>query len=162
MQVSTVGLDIAKNVFQVHRLDEHGRTVLRRKVRRDQLLKLFGGLEPCLVGMEACATAHHWARELGALGHEVRLMPPAYVKAYVKRNKQAQQERRGRCRGDLRGGDAADHALRADQVGRGTKRADAASRPPSARATAHGTSERDAGASRRVRFHCCEGHIAVA
>ena len=87
MQVSTVGLDIAKNVFQVHGIDDHGRTVLRRKVRRDQLLKLFGGFEPCLVGMEACATAHHWARELGALGHEVRLMPPAYVKAYVKRNK---------------------------------------------------------------------------
>jgi transposase len=87
MQVSTVGLDIAKNVFQVHGVDEHGRAVLRRKVRRDQLLKLFGAFEPCLVGMEACATAHHWARELSALGHEVRLMPPAYVKAYVKRNK---------------------------------------------------------------------------
>jgi transposase len=87
MQVSTVGLDIAKNVFQVHGVDDHGRTVLRRKVRRDQLLKLFGGLEPCLVGMEACATAHHWARELGALGRAVRLMPPAYVKACVKRNK---------------------------------------------------------------------------
>src|SRR5580698_6581177 len=87
MQVITVGLDIAKNVFQVHGVDGEGRAVLRRKVRRDQLLKLFGALEPCLVGMEACATAHHWARELGALGHEVRLMPPAYVKAYVKRNK---------------------------------------------------------------------------
>ena len=87
MQVSTVGLDIAKNVFQVHGVDEHGRTVLRRKVSRGQLLKLFSGLEPCLVGMEACATAHHWARELSALGHEVRLMPPAYVKVYVKRNK---------------------------------------------------------------------------
>ena len=87
MQVITVGLDIAKNVFQVHGVDGDGRAVLRRKVRRDQLLKLFGSLEPCLVGMEACATAHHWARELGALGHEVRLMPPAYVKAYVKRNK---------------------------------------------------------------------------
>src|SRR5258708_7771227 len=87
MQVSTVGLDIAKNVFQVHGIDAHGRTVLRRKVCRDQLLKLFGSLHPCLIGIEACATAHHWARELGALGHEVRLMPPAYVKAYVKRNK---------------------------------------------------------------------------
>jgi transposase len=87
MQVSTVGLDIAKNVFQVHGIDDHGRTVLRRKVRRDQLLKLFGGFEPCLVGIEACATAHHWARELGSLGHQVRLMPPAYVKAYVKRSK---------------------------------------------------------------------------
>jgi transposase len=70
MQITTVGLDIAKNVFQVHGVDGEGRAVLRRKVRRDQLLKLFGGLEPCLVGMEACATAHHWARELGALGHE--------------------------------------------------------------------------------------------
>jgi transposase len=87
MQVSTVGLDIAKQVFQVHGVDEHGQTVLRRKVSRGQLLKLFAGFEPCLIGMEACATAHHWARELGALGHEVRLMPPAYVRAYVKRNK---------------------------------------------------------------------------
>jgi transposase len=82
MQVSTIGLDIAKNVFQVHGVDNHGRTVLRRKV--SQLPKLFAGLEPCLIGMEACATAHHWARELGALGH--RLMPPS-VKAYVKHNK---------------------------------------------------------------------------
>jgi transposase len=87
MQVSTVGLDIAKHVFQVHGVDEHGQTALRRKVSRGQLLKLFGSLEPCLIGMEACATAHHWARELGALGHQVRLMPPAYVRAYVKRNK---------------------------------------------------------------------------
>src|SRR5205823_8486370 len=87
MQVSTIGLDIAKNVFQVHGVDGQGRTVLRRQVRRNQLLQLFGSLHPCLIGIEACATAHHWARELGALGHEVRLMPPAYVKAYVKRNK---------------------------------------------------------------------------
>src|SRR5262249_41025393 len=81
------GLDIAKNVFQVHGIDGDGRTVLRRKVRRDGLLPLISELEPCLVGMEACATAHHGARQIGALGHEVRLMPPAYVKAYVKRNK---------------------------------------------------------------------------
>ena len=87
MEVTTIGLDIAKNVFQVHGIDAEGRAVLRRKVRRNQLLPLLGGLNPCLIGMEACATAHHWARELTALGHEVRLMPPAYVKAYVKRNK---------------------------------------------------------------------------
>lgn len=87
MQVSTVGLDIAKNIFQVHGVDGEGRAVLRRKVRRGQLLALFSGLEPCLVGLEACATAHHWARQITALGHQVRLMPPAYVKAYVKRNK---------------------------------------------------------------------------
>jgi transposase len=87
MQITTIGLDIAKNVFQVHGIDGEGRVVLRRKVRRDQLLALLGGLEPCLIGMEACATAHHWARELEAQGHQVKLMPPAYVKAYVKRNK---------------------------------------------------------------------------
>ncbi|MDE1919021.1 MAG: IS110 family transposase [Sphingomonadales bacterium] len=87
MEITTIGLDIAKNVFQVHGVDEAGRAVLRRKVKRDQLLTLFGELRPCLIGIEACATAHHWARQLQALGHEVRLMPPAYVKAYVKRNK---------------------------------------------------------------------------
>lgn len=87
MQVSTIGLDIAKNVFQVHGIDSEGRAVLGRKVRRDRLIKLFESVEPCLIGMEACATAHHWARRLTALGHQVRLMPPAYVKAYVKRNK---------------------------------------------------------------------------
>ncbi|MDR3414975.1 MAG: IS110 family transposase [Nevskia sp.] len=87
MQVTTIGLDIAKSVFQLHGVDQDGRAVLRRKVRRDQLLTLLGGLAPCLVGIEACATAHHWARQIAALGHEVRLMPPTYVKAYVKRNK---------------------------------------------------------------------------
>jgi transposase len=87
MQVSTIGLDIAKNVFQVHGIDGDGRAVLCRKVRRDRLVKLFESIEPCLIGMEACATAHHWARQLTALGHQVKLMPPAYVKAYVKRNK---------------------------------------------------------------------------
>jgi transposase len=87
MQVSTIGLDIAKNVFQVHGIDGEGRPVLCRKVRRDRLVKLFESIEPCLIGMEACATAHHWARQLTALGHQVKLMPPAYVKAYVKRNK---------------------------------------------------------------------------
>ncbi|MCP4317694.1 MAG: IS110 family transposase [Hyphomicrobiales bacterium] len=87
MKIATIGLDIAKNVFQVHGVDGEGRVVLRRKVRRDKLLGLFSDLEPCLVGMEACATSHHWAREVAALGYEVKLMPPAYVKAYVKRNK---------------------------------------------------------------------------
>ena len=86
-QVCTVGLDIAKNVLQVHGVDESGTVVLRRQVRRRQVLALFGKLPPCLVGIEACATAHYWARELAKLGHEVRLMPARYVKAYVKRNK---------------------------------------------------------------------------
>ncbi len=86
-QVSTVGLDIAKNVFQAHGIDETGEVVVRRQLRRRQVLAFFGRLSPCLIGMEACATSHHWARELAKLGHEVRLMPPRYVKPYVKRNK---------------------------------------------------------------------------
>lgn len=87
MQITTIGLDIAKNVFQLHGIDAAGHIVLRRKVRRDQLLAILADFDPCLIGIEACATAHHWARQLEALGHEVRLMPPVYVKAYVKRNK---------------------------------------------------------------------------
>lgn len=87
MKISTIGLDIAKNVFQVHGVDETGAVIVARQLRRSQMLAFFDKLEPCLVGMEACGTAHHWSRELQALGHEVRLMPAGYVKAYVKRNK---------------------------------------------------------------------------
>src|SRR5215207_7689112 len=86
-EVSTVGVDIAKHVFQVHGIDDQGMVVIRRKVRRSELLKFFRSIQLCVVGMEACATAHHWGRELQLMGHEVRLMPPAYVKPYVKRQK---------------------------------------------------------------------------
>ena len=86
-KITTIGLDLAKNVFQVHGVDETARWLCARRLRRSQVLGFFGGMPRCLVGMEACATAHYWARELRALGHEVRLMPPQYVKAYVKRNK---------------------------------------------------------------------------
>ena len=82
-----IGIDLAKNVFQVHGVDAEGSTVLRKPLRRAQVLAFFSRLPRCLVGMEACATAHYWARELRALGHEVRLMPAQYVKAYIKRNK---------------------------------------------------------------------------
>jgi transposase len=85
--IITVGVDLAKNVFQVHAVGAEGKIVVRRQVRRAEMLKFFAELRPCLIGMEACASAHHWARELKALGHEVRLMPPAYVKPYVKRGK---------------------------------------------------------------------------
>jgi len=85
--VTTIGLDLAKHVFQVHGVDAIGDVVIRRQLRRSQVLTFFGGLDPCLVGMEACAGSHHWARELRALGHEVRIMPAHYVKPYVKRNK---------------------------------------------------------------------------
>lgn len=87
MQVTTVGLDIAKNVFQVHGIDTTEKVVIKKQLRRGQILRFFEALAPCLIGMEACATAHHWARELTRLGHEVRLMPAKDVKAYVKCNK---------------------------------------------------------------------------
>jgi transposase len=86
-QISTIGLDLAKNVFQLHGIDASGKVVLRRQLRRGQVEKFFAALEPCLVGVEACGSAHHWARVIGRYGHQVRLMPPAYVKPYVKRNK---------------------------------------------------------------------------
>ena len=87
MQITTIGLDIAKNVFQVHGIDVDEKVVVRKQLRRSQVMAFFAALPPCLIGMEACATSHHWARELKALGHDVRLMPAGYVKAYVKRNK---------------------------------------------------------------------------
>ncbi len=84
---TTIVLDLAKRVFQVHGADGEGRPVLRKKLRRGQVLAFFSSLPPCLIGMEACASAHHWARELQALGHEVRLIPPQYVRPFVKTNK---------------------------------------------------------------------------
>ena len=87
MQITTIGIDLAKTVFQVHAVDADGATVLRKRLRRAEVLSFASGLEPCLIGMEACATSHYWARELAKLGHTVKLMPPAYVKPYVKRGK---------------------------------------------------------------------------
>jgi len=87
MQITTIGLDIAKNVFQVHGIDAAEKVVVRKQLRRGQILGFFEALPRCLVGMEACATSHYWARELTKLGHQVRLMPAKDVKAYVKRNK---------------------------------------------------------------------------
>ena len=87
MQVTTVGLDLAKSIFHVHGVNEAGEVAFNRPLRRAQVLAFFKRLEPCLVGIEACASSHHWARELRRLGHEVRLMPPMYVKPYVKRGK---------------------------------------------------------------------------
>jgi len=87
MQLTTVGLDLAKNVFQVHGITSDGTVAFNRSLRRTQLLAFFEQLEPCLIGMEACGSSHHWARQFQKLGHEVRLMPAMYVKAYVKRGK---------------------------------------------------------------------------
>jgi transposase len=87
MEITTIGLDLAKSVFQVHGVDATGQVVIRRALRRAQVVPFFTGLPACLIGMEACGTSHFWARELIKLGHQVRLMPPAYVKPYVKRGK---------------------------------------------------------------------------
>src|SRR5580698_4252329 len=106
MQITTIGLDIAKNVFQIHGIDAKEKVVVRKQLRRSQVIAFFAALPPCLVGMEACATAHYWARELRKLGHEVRLMPAKDVKAYVKRNKN----------------DAADAEAICEAVGRPTMR----------------------------------------
>jgi transposase len=85
MNVTTVGLDLAKRIFQVHAVDAPGSVVVRKALRRWQVLPFFTELPSCLIGMEACGTSHYWARELTKLGHKVRLIPPAYVKPYVKR-----------------------------------------------------------------------------
>ena len=85
--ITTIGLDLAKKVFQVHGVDAEGKVIVARKLRRKEVLAFFAKLPPCLVGMEACGSAHYWAREITKLGHTVKLMPPRYVKAYVKRGK---------------------------------------------------------------------------
>lgn len=96
-EITTVGVDLAKSVFQVHAVDAEGAVVLRRQLRRNQVLAFFRRLAPCLIGMEACGGAHHWARELGRLGHDVRLMPPSYVKPYVRRGKTDQADAGAIC-----------------------------------------------------------------
>ena len=107
-EVIIAGLDLAKQVFQVHGVDGAGAVVVRRQLRRGEVLNFFAGLAPCLVAMEACGSAHHWARQVGALGHEVRLLPPAHVKPYVKRGRK---------------NDAADAAALAEAVTRPQMRA---------------------------------------
>ena len=100
--VTTVGLDLAKSVFQVHGVDAQGEVLIRRQLKRRYVLTFFQKLPPCLVGIEACASSHHWSRELKALGHTVRLMPPAYVKPYVKRQKNDAADAEAICEGVTR------------------------------------------------------------
>lgn len=102
MEVTTIGLDLAKNLFQVHGIDAEGHTVIKKKLGRASLLSFFAKLAPCIVGIEACATAHHWARELRALGHEVKLMPPSYVKPYIKRGKNDAADAEAICEAVMR------------------------------------------------------------
>lgn len=86
-QITTMGLDLAKQIFQIHGADAEGNVIINRKLRRAEVLRFFEKTPPCLVGIEACGSAHYWAREIAALGHDVRMMPPAYVKPFVKRGK---------------------------------------------------------------------------
>ena len=123
--ITTIGLDIAKSVFQVHGVDAKGDVVLRRQIKRRYVLAFFQNLPPCLVGIEACASAHHWSRELQALGHTVRLMPPAYVTPYVKRHKNDAIDAEAICEAVTR-----PIAVRGDQDTRATELPDAASDPP--------------------------------
>lgn len=106
MQITTVGIDLAKNVFQIHAVDAHGKAVINKQLKRDQMAAFFANRPPCLIGMEACSSAHHWARKLQAQGHTVRLMAPQFVKPYVKTNKN----------------DAADAQAICEAVGRPTMR----------------------------------------
>jgi len=87
MKATTVGIDLAKNVFQAHGVSEHGKVALKKQFKRHQVIEFFANLQPCLIGMEACGSAHHWARKLQAMGHTVKLMAPQFVKPYVKTNK---------------------------------------------------------------------------
>jgi len=103
-QVTTIGLDIAKNVFHAHGADERGAMVFSRKLSRAKLLDFFAGQPRCLVALEACSGAHHWARELRAMGHEVRLIPPSYVKPFVKRSKNDAVEAEAICEAAQRPG----------------------------------------------------------
>ena len=95
--ITVIGLDLAKSVFQVHGINAEGEVVVRRKLSRSRVLAYFNRLEPCLVGMEACATAHYWGRELKALGHDVKLMPPQFVKPYLKSQKNDMRDAEAIC-----------------------------------------------------------------
>jgi transposase len=97
MKITTVGIDLAKNVFQVHGVDERGKAGLRKQLKRKDVVSFFANLEPCLIGMEACGSSHYWARKLAALGHTVRLMAPQFVKPYVKTNKSDRNDAEAIC-----------------------------------------------------------------
>lgn len=132
MQATTIGLDIAKSVFQVHGVDAEGHLVIRRQLKRRQVIAFFQKMPPCLVGVEACASSHYWSRELQALGHSVRLMPPAYVKPYVKRQKNDMADAEAICEAVTRV-----NMRFVPTKTPAAKRANASSHPPSVHASAN-------------------------
>lgn len=138
MNITTIGLDLAKNVFQVHGVDQRGKAVLRKTLKRADVMIFFAKLLPCLIGMEACGSAHYWARKLAELGHTVKLMAPQFVKPYVKTNKND-----ARCRGDLRGGEPSQHEVRASKNGCTTGSAEPAQGATGICRRAHCTGESD-------------------
>ena len=125
--ITTIGFDIAKSVFQVHGVDAAGEVVIRRQLKRRSVLAFFQKLPPCLVGIEACASSHHWSRELQALGHTVRLMPPAYVKPYVKRQKNDAADAEAICEAVTQ----SQHAVCANKDARAAELPDASPHTPS-------------------------------
>ncbi|ETX13493.1 hypothetical protein OCH239_10280 [Roseivivax halodurans JCM 10272] len=124
-EITTVGLDLAKKIFQLHGADDTGRVVVRRKLRRDQVLAFLSQLPPCLVAMEACGGAHFWGREIGKLGHAVKLIPPAYVKPFVKRQKNDAADAEAICEAAMRPSSSwsapADRTIRGIVRRRGTR-----------------------------------------
>ena len=141
--VTTIGLDIAKSVFQVHGIDAEGKVLIRRKLKRRYVLAFFERLPPCLVGIEACANSHDWSRELKLLGHTVRLMPPAYVKPYVKRQKNDAADAEAICEAVTR----ANMRFVEDQDAGAAELPDAPPHPPSLHPSA------DPGDQRHPRSH---------
>ena len=144
--ITTIGLDIAKSVFQVHGVDAGGQVIVRRQLKRRYVLTFFQKLSPCLVGIEACGSSHHWSRELQALGHTVRLIPPAYVKPYVKRQKNDATDAEAIC----------EAVTRANMrfVPRAAKRPGVAPHAPSVHPSADLSDQCDPGSSCRVRDRC--------
>ncbi len=148
--VSTIGLDIAKSVFQVHGVDGAGAVVLRKRIGRSKVLEFFAGLPPCLIGIEACPSAHYWSRELQALGHTVKLMPPSYVKAYLKRSKNDANDAAAICEAVTR------PSMRFVPI-KSEQQPDAASDPTIAGPAAHHAVERDPRPYGRARHHLGQG-----
>ena len=148
--ITTIGLDIAKSVFQVHGVDAGGQVIVRRQLKRRYVLTFFQKLLPCLVGIEACGSAHHWSRVLQALGHTVRLMPPAYVKPYVKRQKNDATDAEAICEAVTR----TNMRFVPTKTAGAAERSGATPRPPSVHPPADLGDQCNPGPSCRVRDRC--------